>query len=271
MKQILTWAAAFILLAMSCIQSSYAICKEKEKTQKEALTYDVYFHMGFIWAKAGRGVLSFYDEKGIDDQPRLHGQLAAKSLSVVEHIMKVRDTLDCWMSPQYLPIEYCKKTNEGSYRAVERNYVTTTLKAGETIMEPSRVDSSNVEIRRWRNKKGNDSRLHSVKAPAYDMLSVFYAIRKLDFDKMKTGEAQRFAIFTGVKQQWMSVQFRGAENCKLRNGTTHKAWRLELTFATKDQDTTPLQVWLARTPDHRPLKVIIQLKRIGSVQGEIVE
>jgi hypothetical protein len=57
----------------------------------------------------------------------------------------------------------------------------------------------------------------------------------------------------------------------LRNGKAYTAHRLELYFKSKDSDHTPLQVWLSSDASHKPLKVIIQLSRIGAIQGEWVE
>lgn len=263
----------YILLTLILLVSlpTWAVPSAKTVTPKEVLTYDVYFRMGFLWAKAGRGTLSLSDVMGVDNESRLHGRLAAQSLSIVEHIMKVRDTLDCWMTPEYVPIEYAKMTHEGSYSAVERNYYKTHYKKGSTSRTLLDIDSSEVDIRRWRNKKGSDSKRHTVKAPAYDMLSVFYAIRRIDFSKMKPNESRRYAIHSGIRQQWMKVQYLGTETCTLRNGKQYNAVKVNLVFSSKDSDNTPLNVWLANDGSLRPLKVIIKLKRIGSVQGEIVE
>lgn len=246
-----------------------------ETNRIEELTYDVYFHLGFIWAKAGRGILSYSDETAADGNVKKHGQLAAKSLNVVEHIMKVRDTLDCWMNDQLIPIEFSKKTHEGKYNSIEHNKYTTTWKSPSASHTAENVASSNIKIDRWLQKGKEAPRtedtIYVVNEPAYDMLSLFYVIRDLEFSKLSTGTKMKYACFSGLKKDWINVEFQGEEHIKLRNGKEHDAYLVFLTFATKGQDSTPLKVWLSKTQDHRPLKVIIGLKRIGSVQGEIVE
>ncbi|MDO4497373.1 MAG: DUF3108 domain-containing protein [Bacteroidales bacterium] len=246
-----------------------AITKAEKIEKVEELHYDVYWHWGFIWKKAGSGVLNLWKEHDFRNNERMHGQLCGRSHSIVETIMKVRDTLECWYDPNMIPIEYVKKTNEGSYKAVERN-LYRTFTNGKPLL-PANVDSTQVDIYRWRVKKGSDEAHHSVDAVGYDMLSIFYVIRNLDFSQMKVGEKMQFRIHAGVKGKWLHVTYRGKGKCTLKNGRQYDALELELTFPSKDADSTPLHVWLAATPDHRPLSVIIQLKRIGAIQGEIVE
>ena len=240
----------------------------------EQLTYNIYFHMGFIWAKAGLGKLDYRLETQKDGTKEYHGQLAAKSLSIVEHLMKVRDTLDCWFDTEMVPTRFVKSTHEGSYNCVAHNTYRPFWKknAANTLQN---VDSTQVTIDRWK-KKGKDPMTREVidfsnQGVAYDMLSVFYSIRRLDYAKMTKGKKMTFVCYDGNKCQDIHVEYCGAESCELRDGTQYDAYLVYLTFATKGQESTPLKVWLAKTDDHRPVKAVIALNRIGSVQCEIVE
>lgn len=240
------------------------------KTQ-EALKYDVYYHWGIIWKKAGSGILtldSLYSPQG---EPQLRAQLAGRSLSIVEAIMRVRDTLESRMNIDYVPFEYVKKTNEGSYFATEHNYYSYIFKNPTAPLTPSNVDSTIVDIRRWRYKKKDDHVRLSVAGPGYDMLSIFYVMRRLDFDKMAPGTRLQYPIFSGIKMTWMYVEYRGHTTCEMKSGKRYDSHRVELYFKSRDSDHTPLQVWLSTDPSHKPLKVIISLKRIGAIQGELVE
>lgn len=267
--------SVIILAAFICQLPLHAAEKPAKQEQTEKLTYDVYFHLGFIWAKAGQGTLSFYNETLADGRLQKHGQLAAKSLNVVEHIMKVRDTLDTWMNMEMLPTEFVKKTHEGKYNSIEHNLYTPKWKNTSAKLDESNVASTEVKIHRWL-KKGKEAAstrdtIHTVNEPAFDMLSLFYFVRNLNYTTMKAQSKMKYACFSGLKKDWINVEYKGTENVELRNGKRHDTYLVYLTFATKGQDSTPLKVWLSKTPDHRPLKVIIGLKRIGSVQCEISE
>lgn len=268
----------YILILVCVVGQSFSLTatpKPSKQEKTEQLTYDVYFHLGFIWAKAGRGNLTYYNEVLPDGQKLKHGQLAAKSLNVVEHIMKVRDTLDTWMNDNMVPLEFVKKTHEGKYNCVEHNNFIPKWKDKSAALGPKNVASSEIKIHRWlqKGKEGpvTTDTLHTVNEPAYDMLSLFYVVRDLDFTTLKKNTKMKYACFSGLKKDWINVEYKGIENIELRNGKHHTAHLVYLTFATKGQESTPLKVWLSQSSEHRPLKVIIGLKRIGSVQCEIVE
>lgn len=274
MKKILCLVLISLLTA-GAMQSSYAITKAKESKQTESLKYNAYWHWGFIWKLAGSGTLNLWEEQMSDSTKRYHGQLCGRSLSIVESIMQVRDTLDCYYTENLIPIEYCKKTNEGNYHATERNYYHSYVngKVQRNVYDLSRsdVDSTYIDIYRWRSKKGNDRKTVRNDGVGFDMLSIFYELRALDFDHMKKGEKIDYHITSGVKNRTLHIKYKGRETCTLKNGRKYSSHAVELTFASKDSDSTPITAWLSTDPDHRPLSVVISLKRIGAVQGEIVE
>lgn len=240
------------------------------KTQ-ESLKYDVYYHWGFIWKKAGSGILTLDSLISAHGGPQLRARLAGRSLSIVETIMKVRDTLESYMNVDYVPFEYIKKTNEGSYFATEHNYYNYIFSDPAALLTPANIDSTIVDIHRWRYKKGNDHIRLSVAGPGYDMLSIFYVMRHLNFDRIAPGTRFQYPIFSGIKMTWMYVEYRGHTTCEMKDGKRCDSHRVELYFKSRDSDHTPLQVWLSTDSSHKPLKVIISLKRIGAIQGELVE
>lgn len=256
-------------------QPMFAISKAKSAKQTESLKYNAYWHWGFIWKLAGSGTLTTFEEQVNDSTMRYHSQICGRSLSIVESIMKVRDTLDSYYTPELIPIEYSKKTHEGSYNAIERNYYHTyangRVQRNVFALNREEVDSTHVDVYRWRSKKGNDRKKVGNKGVGMDMLSIFIEIRNLDFSKLKKGDKLNYFVTSGVKNRPLYVTYNGQQTCTLKNGKKYPSHSVTLTFGTKDSDSTPLHAWLSTDPDHRPLSIIIDLKRIGSVQGEIVE
>lgn len=263
------------LLMMGTVQPMLAISKAKSSRQTESLKYNAYWHWGFIWKLAGSGTFDTYEEQVNDSTVRYHSQVCGRSLSIVESIMKVRDTLDSYYTAERIPIEYSKKTHEGSYSAIERNYYRSfdngKVQTNVYNLKRSQVDSTQIDIYRWRSKKGNDRKKVSNIGVGLDMLSIFTEIRNLDFSRLKKGDKLNFFITSGVKNRPLFVTYNGQQTCTLKNGKKYPSHSITLTFGTKDSDSTPLHAWLSTDPDHRPLSIIIDLKRIGSVQGEIVE
>lgn len=264
-----------MLMLGTMAQPAQAISKAKSVKQVEQLKYNAYWHWGFIWKLAGSGSLTVNEEQVSDSTTRYHAQICGRSLSIVETIMKVRDTLDSYYTKEIVPIEYSKKTHEGSYNAIERNYYHAYVngEAQRNIfgLNRSDIDSTKIDIYRWRSKKGNDRKKVSNIGAGMDMLLIITEMRNLDYSKMKKGEKRAYYVTSGVKNRPLFLTYNGRETCTLKNGKKYPSHSITLTFGTKDSDSTPLYAWLSTDPDQRPLSIIIDLKRIGSVQGEIVE
>jgi len=264
-----------MLLLFAIAQPAKAISKAKATQQVELLKYNAYWHWGFIWKLAGSGSLTVTEEQINDSTSRYHAQICGRSLSIVETIMKVRDTLDSYYTKEIVPIEYSKKTHEGSYSAIERNYYHAYVngKPQRNIFgyKRSEIDSTKVDIYRWRSKKSNDRKKVSNIGAGMDMLLIITEMRNIDYTKMKKGEKRSYYVTSGVKCRPVYLTYNGQETCTLKNGKKYPSHSITLTFGTKDSDSTPLYAWLSTDKDQRPLSIIIDLKRIGSVQGEIVE
>ena len=231
---------AIIASAFGSATEALAITEAKYSKKTETLNYDIFYHWGFIWKKAGSGSLSF-----------------------IEYIMAVRDTLDCWYTPEYVPLEFCKRTHEGSYKAIERNTYTTTFNGdGKGIDD---IESVQINIDRWRNKKGSDKKSFTSKNVIYDYLSLFYRIRSLDYSTIKPGTTISLPVVSGIKVEQMKVKYLEETTCKLDKGKKYPAYKIELRFNVKGEDGAPLYVWLTKDEARIPLCVIIHLKRVGSI------
>lgn len=258
---------AIIASAFGSAPEALAITEAKSSKKTETLNYDIFYHWGIIWKKAGRGSLSLYEETDANGDKRMHGQVFGRSLSFIEYIMAVRDTLDCWYTPEYVPIEFCKRTHEGSYKAIERNTYTTTFNGdGKGIDD---IESVQINIDRWRNKKGSDKKSFTSKNVTYDYLSLFYRIRSLDYSTIKPGTTISLPVVSGIKVEQMKVKYLEETTCKLDKGKKYPAYKIELRFNVKGEDGAPLYVWLTKDEARIPLCVIIHLKRVGSIQCEI--
>lgn len=244
-----------------------AIDPPKSQTQKESLQYNIYYHKGFVWLKAGRGSLTLQEEKMADGRKLMHGTIYGRSLNIVETFFTVRDTMDTWFTPEYIPIEYHKITNEGSYKSIETFKYTTYFNGKDSIIP--NVDSTMVDIEKWRKKHGTENIQLRQKGPVYDMFSIFYLVRSLDYENMKVGTVRRFPIFEGSRNRVVKMTFQGQSESKLRGGGKVSGYQVDLAFDVEGEDGVPMNVWLSTDKVHTPLNIIIQLKRIGAIQCEI--
>ncbi len=62
------------------------------------------------------------------------------------------------------------------------------------------------------------------------MLSIFYYLRTLDFNRMKKNTTVSSTVFSGRKKERIDIRFIGVENIELRNKETRKAYHVVFTF-----------------------------------------
>lgn len=224
----------------------------------EKIDYDIYYHWGPIWKKAGTAYLKA-DQASYKNQAAYKLMLAGKTMNFADKILKVRDTLDAYITTDIVPLYYNKITNEGNYWSkdiMHYNYDANGTRADINVYK----------------KKGlpRDTTLQ-IGGPGFDMLTVFYYLRTVDFKNSNLYNTMAIPIFSGRKVIIMNVKYMGKGGVVLRNKKEYECYRLYLTFLNdktfKDQDD-PIEVWLSSDDKQLPVKVKGKLP-IGSLEAEI--
>ena len=221
-----------LVLAVAMPQSAMAI-----DFSKEVLNYDVVYHWGLIWKHAADATLSI--NKTSDGG--YYAQLTGKTRSWADKVYRVRDTLKCSMNSKMQPLVYQKLTHEKDYYA--RDVVKFTNGGGATKAACTRY-----------RKSGNKSMNLTASGQAYDMLSVFYMLRNLDYDELSRTKAYTTTIFSGKQKEYLTIHYKGVETIKMRDGSKRKAHRIEFRFTQKggkvssDNITTWMSTDAARIP-----------------------
>ena len=84
----------------------------------ESVQYDLYFDWGIIWKKVGRASLTT-EMTTYQNQPAYDIRLMAIGSKEADLLMKLRDTLQVYMSERLEPLYYKKAAEEGSYYSVD--------------------------------------------------------------------------------------------------------------------------------------------------------
>ena len=109
-----------LLMALMPAVLQAQLCEVENTAFKagEYVDYDLYFDWGIIWKKVGRASLS--TEKTIyNSQPAYDIRLMAIGSKEADMLMKLRDTLQVYMTERLEPIYYKKAAEEGSYYSVD--------------------------------------------------------------------------------------------------------------------------------------------------------
>ena len=243
MKRLVTMA--LLLVAMVLPQQ---VCGKD--FGNETLNYEIVYHWGVIWKHAGDATLSIRKTK---DGGYL-SQLTGKTRSWADKVYPVRDTLKCTMNSKLQPLLYEKLTHEKDYYA--RDVVKFSYNYSHT----------NAHCTRYR-KSGTTSIDLSAKSQAYDMLSVFYMLRNLDYDELSRNKNYTTVIFSGKEKEYLTINYKGVETIKMRDGTKRKAHRIDFRFTQQGgkQSSDNLSAWMSVEADRIPLLLVGKLP-VGEVK-----
>lgn len=220
----------------------------------ENLNYRVTYKWGFIHKQAGSA--NFLLRKTPDYYT---ARLTARTQPWADRIFMVRDTLSGSMRLKDMaPLLYDKSTYE---KDDIRHDVLHYTYSGNTVTAKSRCQR--IE------KTGEVITLDTVlvaSAPATDMLSVYYLVRRLPFDNMKVGTIAKANLFSGKRIETLAVKYLGIEKIKL-NGKVYECYKINFTFSSErlKDSSAPMWAWIQTSGPRVPVKLVGELP-IGQIQ-----
>ncbi len=236
------------LTACLCSMTANAITFENE-----TLNYRVTYKWGLIQKDAGSAWMKL-TRKG----DKYNATLAAATLPWADKIFCVRDTLTGTFDSQMRPLRYVKSTHEGGdWRhdtiTYTYNYSTTTGKCH----------------RYKRTKKGNVSTNDTIltsKSTVVDMLSVYYYVRQLPFETMKSGQTSHSIIFSAKKKENLTITYKGIEDIEV-NGKKYHCYKIHFRFTSErmKDSSAPMEAWLTTDGTRVPVKLVGELS-VGKIQ-----
>ena len=235
-----------VLLAVAMVLPQQMLARD---FSNETLNYEIVYHWGMIWKHAADAKLSI--RKTSDGY---FSQLSGKTRSWADKVYPVRDTLKCTMDKNLRPLRYEKLTHEKDYYA------------RDVIMFSYNYSHTNAHCTRYR-KSGTTSIDLSAKAQAYDMLSVFYMLRNLDYDELTRNKNYTTVVFSGKLKEYLTINYKGVESIKMRDGSKRQAHRISFKFTQKGgkQSSDDINVWMSTDASRIPLLLVGKLP-VGEVK-----
>lgn len=225
----------------------------------ETLHYVITYKWGLVNKEAATATLSL---RSSGSNYRL--TLTAATKPWADKFFQVRDTLIGTVTKKgFHPVAYSKISHEGGdYRRDDIKYSRSNGKTLATVNR-KKVD-----------KKGETStskRNFSAGSQAYDMLSVFYFLRLIDYKQLEQGKVVNCSIFSGSKVETLTIRYAGRESLKMRNGKTRDAIKIKFRFTTggRKKSSDDIEAWLSADSSHIPLQLIGKLP-VGSVRVYLV-
>ncbi|MDO4511477.1 MAG: DUF3108 domain-containing protein [Bacteroidales bacterium] len=217
----------------------------------ETLNYEIVYHWGMIWKHAANAKLTIKRTSN----GGYYSELVGHTRSWADKIYPVRDTLKCWMNSDFTPKKYLKLTHEKSYYAkdlVNFSFANNTT-YGNCI--------------RYRADRAPQKASLASHGKAYDMVSVFYMLRNLDFSTLQKNKSYKTVVFSGKTKETLTIKYIGTEMVALRDNSKHAAYHITFTF-TQDgnkKSSDDIDAYLSTGPSRIPLLLVGQLP-VGEVK-----
>lgn len=222
----------------------------------EDLTYDLYFKYGIIYTKAGTSSLKTVSERynGTDAYKMT---LLAQSTGTVRKIFSLNDTLSCYTTKDLVPLAYIKDALEGKdYTQEEVRYTYT--------------GSGGVSINTKRHKNGASRFNETITSNTciYDMMSVVFYARTLNYSSMKKGDTSKVNFISGKKKVSMVIEYDGIESVEANDNKKYSCIKLVLGImddAFSDRKEA-MKVYITNDNNRMPVRLDSKLN-IGSTQA----
>lgn len=221
----------------------------------ESLNYVISYKWGLIHKDAGTATLTLKNKGDLFSL-----KLTGKSKPWADNFYQVRDTLTGIIQKSgFKPLSYTKIAHEdGKY---SRDDLTYSYNGMSVEGKAHRVKV---------NKKGErteSSKSFNAEGKVFDMLSVFYYLRTIDYSLLSQGEEITTTMFSGSKMESLTIRCVGMEEVKLRDKTKMEAFHIKFRFTTegKKKSSDDIDTWISTDSSHIPLMIIGSLP-VGQIR-----
>lgn len=103
-----------------------------------------------------------------------------------------------------------------------------------------------------------------------DMMSSFYHMRSLPFDRWKKGHTVTLNIFSGKQKELLTFKYHGVEMVEV-NGKNYPCYHITFIFTGKNKKKTSdnMDAWITANTKRIPMRLEGKLP-VGKVQCELV-
>nr|WP_129730594.1 DUF3108 domain-containing protein [Parabacteroides goldsteinii] len=244
---------SLLLLLSGIVDAQVIPVKERFKAGEE-VQYELYFKWGLLMPRAGQATLSVHDAH-YEGKKAYHYNLLFRTSGMFEKVFPMRDTIDCYFSPEMVLLRSEKRVNENDYYLIDD--LTFSYDNGRTSVRSHRYTPSRTKI---------DTMLVSEQY-MFDMLGATMYLRSLDWEKMKQGDEFPFHVAIGRDRINISFRYTGQaiveRNETLKYRTRH--FFIDIYDDAFTQSKAAAELWIGDDENHIPVKIRAKLK-IGAAE-----
>jgi len=223
----------------------------------ESATYVVSYNVFIFWTEVGEVSFKVKDSE-ILGKPCYHLLGTGMSYPSWDWFFKVRDIYQSWVHPVTLkPYAYKRDVYEGGYE-IDIKYIF----------------NHNKQVAYTSSKKTNKPFRRDtipITSCTYDLMSVVYYARNLDYDNYQPGDTIPITILLDNELTNIYYRYMGKEEIRVRgfgkfNCIKFSVYLVEGTIFEGGED---MEVWITDDQNHIPLKINSPIL-VGSVKARII-
>ena len=251
----ITIFSIFIILAILTQIDAQTDCEENPLNFQpgEKLGYTVSYNWFVIWTEVGEVNFSVSQAK-IGNNPCYHLLGTGRTYPGWDIFFKVRDRYESWVKPENMkPIYFRRKVREGGYE-IDIQYLFNRKK--------SYALSSYIV-----NRKPEEKDTLTITDCTFDMMSVLYYARTLDYSMYKPEQVIPVTILLDRQLENLYFRYKGTEHIKIRKLGEFECIKLSVLLVAGSvfKGGENLTVWI--TNDKNRIPVFVETPIIvGSVK-----
>lgn len=241
-KKVLLIIVAIVAMMQTAVAQQNAPFKSGE-----TLEYKMYFNWQFIWLNAGTATMTTR-EQNYNGKPSYRCSLVTRTSNKIDKYFRMRDTLMCNVSKDFIPLYYRKGAREG-----ERYYV-------DELFYTYGNSGTTVTMKALTSKGEHKTQKHQSKYYVYDMLSIFMRARTFDPSNWKSGYTFVFPIVDASHVQNAKLRFRGRSTVKAEDGNKYKCLELSYIETEDKKEREIVRFFVTDDKRHIPVRLDLFLK-----------
>ncbi|MBN1598658.1 MAG: DUF3108 domain-containing protein [Bacteroidales bacterium] len=255
MRSVILSAFLFLiprLVTSQCFNQNFAF------SEGEKINYEVYYNWGFIWLNAG--YVEFNVKPGkYRNGPIYYLDAYGSSHKSYDWLFKVRDHYQCYLDKETLrPMYFSRENYEGGYEVKNKYYFNPEKNSAISFTENSNKPLTKDTI--------------SIPGCTFDLLSILYYCRNLDFSKLNVGDSIPIISIIDNEIFHLFIRYLGKEQIKNKDGVRYNCIKFSalLVEGTIFKGGEDLFAWV--TDDLNRIPVLVEAKiLIGSVKAYLKE
>ena len=222
----------------------------------ESIVFSVSYNWHAVQTDVARADLSV-DQTTLNGEKVWHTKMAMKTAPFFDVFFKIRETFESWFALKGVePRRFHRDTREGDYTAINDYVYDRPAGKIHAVVNYRNQGEETLDI-----PYGNCT---------YDVTSLFYFVRQMDFGTLKSGQAFPVSIAIDREVLGLKLTYLGQENKYVRGIGTVAARKFGISLRKGevfegDQDAI---LWFSDDDNHVPVAFMAPLK-VGAMNGRL--